>query len=160
MWLFVTSWTVACQAPLTTTVSQNLLRSIELVMLFNNLNLCCPLLLLPSVFSSIRVFSSELALHIRWPKYWIFSFRISHSNEYSGWISFRIYWFDLLTVQETLKSLLQHHSSKASFFGPQPSLWSNSHIHTWLLKTTVKLQLNIHCYIFSYLIFITSLWSR
>ena len=115
MWLFVTPWTGACQAPLSTTVSQNLLKSIELVMLFNHLNLYCPLLLLPSVFPSIRIFSGELAFHIRWPEYWIFSFRISPSNEYSGWISFRIYWFDLLTVQETLKSLLQHHNSKASF---------------------------------------------
>ena len=160
MWLFVTPWTGACQAPLSTTVSQNLLKSIELVMLFNHLNLYCPLLLLPSVFPSIRIFSGELAFHIRWPEYWIFSFRISPSNEYSGWISFRIYWFDLLTVQETLKSLLQHHNSKASFFGPQPSLWSNSHVYTWLLKKTIKLQLNIHCFFFSYLIFITSLWSR
>ena len=80
----------------------------------NPLNLCCPLLLPPSIFPSIRVFSSESALHIRWPKYWSFSFNISPSNEHSGLMSFRMDWLDLLAVQETLKSLLQHHSSKAS----------------------------------------------
>ena len=89
--------------------------SIESVMPSNHLILCHLLLLLPSIFPSIRVFSSELALHIRWPKYWSFCFSISPSNEYSGLISFRINWFDLLAVQRTLKSLLQHHSSKASF---------------------------------------------
>ena len=83
---------------------------------------------------SIRVFSSKSALHIRWPKYWSFSLSISLSNEYSGLIYFRMDWFDLLAVQGTLKSLLQHHSSKASIFGAQPSLWSNSHIRTWLLE--------------------------
>ena len=88
--------------------------SIVSVMPSNHLILCCPLLLLPSVFPSIRVFSSESILHIRWPKYWSFSFRISPSNEYSGLISFRMDWLDLLAVQGTLKSLLQHHSSKAS----------------------------------------------
>ena len=88
--------------------------SIESVMPSNHLKLCGPLLLLPSIFPSIRVFSSELALHIRWPKYWSFRFSISPSNEYSGLISFRIDWLDLLVVQGTLKSLLQHHSSKAS----------------------------------------------
>ena len=90
------------------------LKSIESVMLSNHLILCHPLLLPPSVFPSIRVFSNESALHIRWPKYWSFSFSISPSNEYSGLTSFRINWFDLLAVQGTLKSLLQHHSSKAS----------------------------------------------
>ena len=80
----------------------------------NHLILCCPLFLLPSIFPSIRVFSNESVLHIRWPKYWIFSFSISPSNEYSEWISFRIDWFDLLAVQGALKSLFQHHSSKAS----------------------------------------------
>ena len=89
------------------------LMSIELVMPSNHLVLCCPLLLLPSIFPSIRVFSSELALHIRWPKYWSFNFSISPSDEYSGLISFRIVWFDLLAVQGTLKSILQNHSSKA-----------------------------------------------
>ena len=102
--------------------------SIELVVLPNHFILCCPLLLLPSIFPSIRVFSNESVLHIRWPKYWSFSFSINCSNEYSGLIPFRIDCFDLLVVQETLKSLLQHHSSK--FFSAQPSLWSNSHIHT------------------------------
>ena len=88
--------------------------SMELVMPSNRLILCRPLLLLPSVFPSIRIFSNELSLYIRWPKYWSFSFSTSPSNEYSGLISFRIDWFDLLAVQGTLKSLLQHHSSKAS----------------------------------------------
>ena len=88
--------------------------SIESVMPFNHLILCCPLLLLPSIFPSIRVFSNESALHIRWPDYWSFSFSINPSNEYSGLASFRIDWFDLLAVQGTLKSLLQHHISKAS----------------------------------------------
>ena len=88
--------------------------SIEPVMPSNHLILCCPLLLLPSIFPSIRVFSNKSALHIRWPKYWSFSFSISLSNEYSGLISFRINWMDLLVIQETLKSLLQHCSSKAS----------------------------------------------
>ena len=95
--------------------------SIESVMLSNYLTLCQPLLLLLSIFPSIRVFSNESALCIRWPQYWSFSFSISPSNEYSGLISFRIDWFNLLAVQRTL----QHHNSKA-----QPSLWSNSHIHT------------------------------
>ena len=99
-----------------------------------HLILCCPLFLLPSIFPSIRIFYNESALHIRWPKYWSFSFSISPSNEYSGLISFRIDWLDLLAVQGTLKSLLQHYISKASIFGTQPSFWSNSHIHTWLLE--------------------------
>ena len=96
------------------TISQSLLKlmSIESMMLFSHLNLCCPLLFLPSILTSIRVFSSESALYIRWPEYW--SFSISPSNEYSGLISFKIDWLDLLAVQGTLKSLLQHHSSKAS----------------------------------------------
>ena len=112
--LFVTPRTVARQASLSVANSQSLLKlmSIKLVMPSNHLILCCPLLLLPSIFPSIRVFSNESVLHIRWPKYW--SFRISPSNEYSGLISFTIDWFDLLAVQGTLKSLLQHHSSKAS----------------------------------------------
>ena len=112
--LFETPWTAAYQASLSITNSQSLLRlmSIELVMPSNHLILCCSLLLPPSIFPSIRVFSSESALHIRWPKYW--SFSISPSNEYSGPISFRTDWLDLLVVQRTLKSLLQQHSSKAS----------------------------------------------
>ena len=115
VWLFVTTWTVACQAFLSITNSQSLLKlmSIESVMPSNHLILCPPLLL-PSVFPSIRVFSKESVLCIRWPNYWSFSFSISPSNEYLGLISFRIDWFDLLSVQGNLKSLLQHHSSKAS----------------------------------------------
>ena len=130
--LFASPWTVACQASLSTTNSQSLpkLMSIKLVMPSNHFILYCHLLLLPSIFPSIRVFSSELVLHIRWPKYWSFSFSISPSNEYSELISFRIDWLDLLAVQETLKSLLQHHSSIASFLGAQPSLRSISHICT------------------------------
>ena len=113
---FETPWTVAHQASLSITNSWGLLRlmSIELVMPPNHLILCRPLLLLPSIFPSIRVFSNESVLHIRWPKFWSFSFSISPSNEYSGLITFRIDWLDLLAVQGTLKSLLQHHSSKAS----------------------------------------------
>ena len=116
--LFATPWTAARQAPLSFTVSQSLLRlmSIESTMPSNHLILCCPLLLLPSIFPSIRVCSDESAFHIRWPKHWSFSFSISPSNEYSGLISFRIDWFDLLAVQGTLKSVgvLQHHSLTAS----------------------------------------------
>ena len=114
--LFVTPWTAAHQVPLSFTISQSLLKlmSIESVMPSNHLILCCPLLFLPSVFPSMRVFSNELAVCIRWPKYQNFSFSISPSSDYSGLISFRIDWFDLLSVQRTLKSLLQHHSSKAS----------------------------------------------
>ena len=113
--LFVTPWTAACQAALSITNSWSLLKlmSIESVMLSNHLILC-PLLLLHSFFPSIRVFSSESALRIRWPKYWSFSFNISPSNEHSGLISFRKDWLDLFAAQRTLKSLLQHHSSKAS----------------------------------------------
>ena len=113
---FVTPWTAACQASLFITISQSLLklRSFELVMASNDHVLCCPLFLLPSIFPSIRVFSNKLAFYIRWPKYWSFSFRISTSNEGSGLVSFRMDWLDLLAVQETFKSLLQHHSLKAS----------------------------------------------
>ena len=113
--LFETPWTAARQASLSFTNSQSLLKllSIKSVMLSNHLILCHPLFLPPSILHSIRVFSNESVLHIRWPKYW--SFSISPSNEYSGLISFRIDWLDLLAVQGTLKSLLQHHSSKASF---------------------------------------------
>ena len=114
VWLFATPWTAARQASLSITNSWSLLRlmSIESVMPSNHLILCHPLLLPPSIFPNIRVFSNESVLHIRWPKSWIFSFSIISSNEDSGLISFRIDWFDLLAVQGTLKSLLQHHSSK------------------------------------------------
>ena len=113
--LFATPWTAAHQASLSITNSWNLLKlmSVELVTPSNYLILCRPLLL-PSIFPSIRVFSNELALRIRWPKYWSFSFNISPSNEYSGLISFSMDWLDLLAVQGTLKSLVQDHSSKAS----------------------------------------------
>ena len=131
--LFATPWTAAHQASLSITVSQDLLKlmSIELVMPSNHLTLCHPLLLLPSIFPRIRVFSNELALRIRWSKYWSFSFVISPSNEYSGLISFRIDWFDLRTVQGTLKSLLQHHSSKASI------LWSSAFFIVQLSQPSV-----------------------
>ena len=114
--LLVTPWTAARQASLSITNSQSLLKlmSIKSVMPSKHLILCCPFLLLPSILPSIRVFSIESVLRIRWPKYWSFSFSISPSNEYSGLISFRIHCFDLLAFQGTLKSLLQHHSSKAS----------------------------------------------
>ena len=113
--LFATPWTAACQAYLSITNSQSLLKlmSIQLVMPSNHLILCHPLLS-SSIFPILRIFSNESALHIRWPKYWCFSFNISPSNEQSGMISFRMNWLDLLAVQGTLKSLLQHHSSKAS----------------------------------------------
>ena len=114
--LFATPWTAARQASLSITNSRSLLKlmSIELVISSNHLILCRPLLLLPSIFPSIRVFSNESVLHIRWPKYRSFSFSISLSNEYSGLISFRMDWLDLFAVQGTLKSLLKHHSSNAS----------------------------------------------
>ena len=113
----MTAWTAARQPSLSITNSRSLLKlmSIELVMPSNHLILCRPLLLLPSIFPSIRVFFNESVLRIRWPKYWSFSFSISPSNEYSGLISFRLDWLDLLAVQGTLKSLFQHQSSKATF---------------------------------------------
>ena len=128
--VFATPWTAAHQASLSITNSWSLLKlmSIESVMPSNHLILCCPLLLPPSIFPSIRVFSNESVLHIRWPKYWSFSFNISPSNEYSGLISFRMYWLDLLAVQGTLNSLLQHHSSKASVL--RCSAYSSDFIHT------------------------------
>ena len=124
-----TPWTAACQASLSITNSQSLLRlmSIESVMPSDHLILCRPLFLLPSIFPSIRVFSNESVLCVRWPKYWSFSLSISPSNEYSGLISFRIDWLDLLAVQGTLKSVFQHHSSKASVL--QHSAFFNSPIH-------------------------------
>ena len=122
--VFTTLRTAACQASLSITNSQSLpkLMSIKMVTPSNHLILCCPLLLLPSIFPSIRVFSNESSLHIRWPKYWSFSFSISPSNEHPGLISFRMDWLDLLVVQGTLKSLLQHHSSKASVLRHSASL--------------------------------------
>ena len=126
--LFVTPWTAARQAPVSITNSWSLLKcmSIESVMPSNHLILCCPLLLLPSLFPSIGIFSNESLLCIRWPKYWSFSFNISLSNEYSGLTSFRVVWLDLLEVQGTLKGLLQHHSSKASNFSVLSFLYTPS----------------------------------
>ena len=122
--LFATPWTAACQASLSITNSRSPPKpmSVELVMPSNHLILCRPLLLLPSIFPSIRVFSNESGFRIRWPKYWSFSFNISPSSEHPGLISFRMDWLDLLAVQGTLKSLLQHHSSKASI------LWRSTFI--------------------------------
>ena len=132
--LFVTPWTAACQASLSITNSWSLLQllSIESVIPSNHLIFCPPLLLLPSIFLSIRVFSNESILRSRWPQYWSFSFSISPSNEYSGLIFFRMDWLDLLAVQGTLISsaTVQNHQ----FFSTQFSLWSNSHIHIWLLE--------------------------
>ena len=136
VWLFATPWITACLASLSITNSRSSpkLTSIESVMPSSHLILCYLLLLLTSIFPSIRVFSSESVLRLRWPNDWSFSFSISPSNEYSGLIAFRIDWLDLLAVQGTLKSLLQHHSSKASILWRSVSLWFNSHIHTWLLE--------------------------
>ena len=129
--LFAAPWTAAHQAFLSFTISLSLLRFmfIESVMLCNRLILCHPLLLLPSIFPSIRVFSNESALCLRWPKYWNFSFSISPSNEYSGLISFRSD-SQSLAVQGTVKDLLQYHIRKHQFFSAQLPLRSNSHIHT------------------------------
>ena len=128
-----TPWTAACQASLSFTISQRLLKlmSIELMMPSNHFSLCRPLLQ-PSIFPSIRVFSNESALHSRWPKYWSFSFSISPSNEHLGLVSFRIDWFDLLAVQRLSRIFSSTTVQKHQCFGAQPSLWSNSHIRTWL----------------------------
>ena len=133
---FATPWIAASQTSLSITNTQSLtkLKSIESVMPSSHLILCRPFLLLPPIPPSIWVFSNESTLHMRWPKYWSFSFSISPSNEHLGLVSFRMDWLDIRAVQGTLKSLLQHHSSKASFFGAQLSPQSNSHIHTWPLE--------------------------
>ena len=144
--LFATSWAAARQAFLFFTISRSLLKliSTESVMPSNHLILCHPLLLLPSTFPSIRVFSDESALRIRSPKYWSFGFSISSSNEYSGLISFRIDWFDLLAVQGALKSLLQHHSLKASIL--QCSALTSVHdywkTHRWFFYLILSLRIN------------------
>ena len=138
----MTPWTAAHQASLSFTISQSMLKVmfIESLISSNHLILCPNLLLLPSIFPSIRVFSNESALHIRWPKYWSFSFSTSPSNEYSGLISFRIDWFDL-AVQGTLKSLLQHHSSKASILQRSAFFMVQlSHLYTTTRKT-IAIQL-------------------
>ena len=134
MRLFATPWTAARQASLSIANSQSLpkLMSIESVMPSSHLILCCPLLLLPSIFPSIRVFSNESACHIRWPKYWSFSFSISPSDEHPGLISFRMDWLDLLAVQGSWVS--NSTVQKYQFFGAQLSSLSNSHIHTWPLE--------------------------
>ena len=135
--LSVTSWTVAHQASLSLTISWSLPKfiSIELVMPSNHLILCHPLLLLPSIFPSIRIFSNELALCIRWSKFWSFSFSICPSNEYSGLIFFSIDWFDLLAVQGPSRLFSSTTTQKRQFFDAQPSLlWSSSHTRTWLLE--------------------------
>ena len=129
----MTPWTAAHQASLSLTILWRVPKfmSVELMIPSNHLILCHPLFL-PSIFPSIRVFFNESAVHIRWPKYWSFSFSISPSKEYSGWISFRIYWFDLPTFKGTLESLLQQHNSKTSILQLSAFIISNSHIHTWL----------------------------
>ena len=136
VWLFVTPWVRACQASLSITNSWSLLKlmPIESVMPSSHLILCHPLLLLPPIPPSIRVFSNESALRMRWPKYWNFNCSISPSNEHPGLISFRMDWLDLLAVQGTLKSLLQHHSSKASSFWCSAFFTVQLHIHTWPLE--------------------------
>ena len=136
IWPFATPWNAADQASLSFTISQSLLKliSIELMMLPNHLILCCPLLLLPSVFPSIRIFSSEWTLHITWPEYWSFSFNISPSNEHPGLISFRMDWLDLLAIQGLSRVFSNTTVQKHQFFSAQRSLWSDSHIHTWLLE--------------------------
>ena len=148
----MTPWTAAHQVYLSLTSSQSLLRlmSIKSVMPFNHLILCPPLLP-PSIFPSIRVFSNESVLHIRWPKYWIFSFSISPSNEYSGLISFRIDWLDLPAVQGALKSLLQHHSSKASILRrssqlSHPYMTTGKTIgsHSWIINSE-RIRILISC---------------
>ena len=136
--LFVTPWTAACQVSLSFTISQSLPKFMYIVLVTpsSHLILCHPLLLLPLIFPSIRVFSNELALCIRRPKYWSFSFSISPYNEYSGLISFMIDWLNLLAVQWTLKSLLQHHDSKTSILLHSAFFLVQTRIHTRLLETT------------------------
>ena len=141
--LFATPWSAACQASLSFTISWSFLTliSIESVMPSHHLILCHPLLLLPSIFPSIRVFSNESVLHMRWPKYWSFSFNISPPNEHPGLIYFRMDWLDLLAVQGTLKSLLQHHSSKASFLRCSAFfIVQLSHSHLTLEKTIALIR--------------------
>ena len=143
LWLFATPWTETHQASLSTTNSQSLVKliSIESVIPFNHHILCHPLLLLSSVFPSLRVFSNESVLHIRWPKYWSLSFSISLSNEYSGLISFRREWLDLLAVQGTSRVFSNTTVQKHQFCSTQPSLWSNSHIHTWTTGEVIALTI-------------------
>ena len=136
VWLFVNPWTAAYQASLSITNSKSLLKlmSTESVMPSNHPIFCCPFLLLPSGFLSIRVFSNEPVLRIRWPKYRSFSFSINPSNEYPGLISFRMDWLDLFAVKSLSRVLSSSTIKKHQFFSAQSSLWSNSHIHTWPLE--------------------------
>ena len=136
IWLFATPWMAACQVFLSFTISQSLLKlmSIKSAMPSNHLILCYPLLLFPSIFPSTRVFSKESVLCIRWPKYWRFSFNISTSNEYPGLISYRIDWLDLLESKRLTRVVSNTTISKNQFFGAHLSLWSSSHIQTWLLE--------------------------
>ena len=156
----MTPWTATHQASLSITISQNLLKlmPIEAVMPSNHIILCHPLLLLPSIFPSIRVFSNESTLHIRWPKYWSFSFSISISNVYSLLISFRIDWFDLLAVQGTLKCLLQHHSSKISI------LWCSAFFMVQLsqpyMTTGRTIALTIQIFVGKVMSLIFNMFSR
>ena len=156
----VTTWTAACQDSLSITNSRSLLNlmSIESVMPSNHFILCRPLLLLPSIFPIIRVFSNESVLHIRWPKYWSFSFSISPSSEYSGLISFRIHWFDHLAVQRTLKSLLQHHSSKASIL--QRSAFFMVQLSHPYMKTGKTIPLTIQTFVCKVIFLIFNTLSR
>ena len=135
IWLFVNPWTAACQASLSFTISQSLLKSmsVELVMSSNHLILCC-LLLLPSTFPIISVFSSELALRIRWWKYWSFSFSIGFSRNIQGWFLLGLTGWISLQSKGLSRVFFNTWTQKHQFFGAQPSLWSNSHIHTWLLE--------------------------
>ena len=137
-------WIAARQASLSITNSQSLLKLMS-VMPFNHLILCRPLHLLPSIFPSIRMFSNDSVLHIRWPKYWSFSFNISPANEYSGLISFRMDWFDLPAIQGTLKSLLQHHNSKASVL--QPSAFFLVQLSHPYMTTGKTMDLTIHTFV-------------
>ena len=134
--LFLTQWTTACQASLSFTISWSLLKftSIQWVILSNHLNFCCPLLLLSLIFPRIRVYSSESALCIKWPKFWSFSLSISPSNEYSGLISFRIDWFDLLASMRLSRAFSSTTIWKHQFFGAEPSSWCNSHMRTLLME--------------------------
>ena len=136
VWLFETPWTAAHQASLSFTISWSLLKLMPsgFVVPFNHLILCHPLLLLPSIIASINIFFNKSALHIMWSKYWSFCFIISLSNGIQDWFPLGMNGFDLLSVKGTLKSLLQHHNLKATILWAQFSLWSNFHIHTWLLE--------------------------
>ena len=160
VWLFVTSWTEACQASLSITNSQTLLKPMSVIS-SNHVILCRPLLLLPSIFSSIRVFSKESVLPIRWPNYWSFSFSVSPYNEHPGLISFRMDWLDLLAVQGTLKSLLWHHSSKASILRCS-AFFMVQLLHPYMTtgKTIVLIRQTFAGKVMSLLFNMLSRWSK